>query len=282
LKKWAGSVASMSDSPLAEKIVIVTRAAAQSAELCEELKARGAQVKVLSLISFAPPENCDALDAALTAIETFDWVLFTSVNAVQTVERRRNELNGGLKGAVKLPRAAAVGPVTADAAEAAGFSVEYVAVDHSGAGLARELGEELRNKNVFLPRSDRANPELPAALRRCGALVTEVVAYRNLPPSTTDREKLHDSIKGGVDGILFYSPSAVQNFLELLGRERLDTLQGRALMVAIGPTTANALSAAGIQRIARAADTTTKAVVEVLEGHLARTKKRSVAGVREE
>lgn len=51
-------------------------------------------------------------------------------------------------------------------------------------------------------------------------------------------------------------------------------------MVAIGPTTANALIAAGIQRIARAADTTTKAVVEALEGHLARTKKRSIAGVK--
>ena len=51
-------------------------------------------------------------------------------------------------------------------------------------------------------------------------------------------------------------------------------------MVAIGPTTANALSAAGIQRIARAADTTTKAVIEALEGHLARTKKRSEVGVK--
>ena len=272
---------SMSGSPLGEKIVMVTRAAAQSGELCEELNARGARVKILPLVSFSPTENYDALDAALTGIETFDWVLFTSVNAVQAVERRGNELNRGLDRAVKLPRAAAVGPVTADAAEAAGFSVEHVAADHSGAGLARELGEELRSKKVFLPRSDRANPELPAALRRCGALVTEVVAYRNLPPSTTDREKLHETLRNGVDSILFYSPSAVQNFLELLGRERLDTLQGRVLMVAIGPTTANALSAAGVQRIARAVDTTTKAVVEALEGHLARTKKRSVAGVKE-
>jgi len=271
----------MSGSPLGEKIVMVTRAAAQSGELCEELNARGARVKILPLVSFSPTENYDALDAALTGIETFDWVLFTSVNAVQAVERRGNELNRGLDRAVKLPRAAAVGPVTADAAEAAGFSVEHVAADHSGAGLARELGEELRSKKVFLPRSDRANPELPAALRRCGALVTEVVAYRNLPPSTTDREKLHETLRNGVDSILFYSPSAVQNFLELLGRERLDTLQGRVLMVAIGPTTANALSAAGVQRIARAVDTTTKAVVEALEGHLARTKKRSVAGVKE-
>jgi uroporphyrinogen III methyltransferase/synthase len=275
-------VTSMSESPLREKTIIVTRAAAQSGELCEELNARGARVRLVPLVSFAPPENYDALDEVLTGIETFDWVLFTSVNAVQAVERRGNELQRGLHSARKLPRAAAVGPVTADAAEAAGFSVEYVAADHSGAGLARELGEELRNRNVFLPRSDRANPELPAALRRCGALVTEVVAYRNLPPSTTDREKLHESLRDGVDSILFYSPSAVQNFLELLGREPLGALQGRVLMVAIGPTTANALSAAGIQRIARAADTTTKAIVEALEGHLARTKKRSAVGIKEE
>ena len=273
---------SISESPLREKIVIVTRAAAQSGELCEELNARGARVRLLPLVSFAPPENCDALDRALAGIETFDWILFTSVNAVQAVERRGNELQRSLDSVRKLPRAAAVGPITADAAEAAGFSVEYVAADHSGAGLARELGEELRGKNVFLPRSDRANPELPAALRRCGALVTEVVAYRNLPPGTTDQEKLQESLRDGVDSILFYSPSAVENFLVLLGRERLDRLQGRVLMVAIGPTTANALSAAGIQRIARAAETTTKAIVEALEGHLARTKKRSAVGIKEE
>lgn len=274
-------MADMIGSPIAGKIVLVTRAAAQSSQLCEELNARGAVVKLLPLISFAPPENYDAMDSALASIESFDWILFTSINTVQAVERRAEQIARGIKTVIKLPRAAAVGPVTADAAEAAGFSVEYVAADHSGGGIARELGKELRGRKVFLPRSDRANPDLPAALLRHGAHVTEVVAYRNLPPSMTDREKLIENLKDGVDGILFYSPSAVQNFLELIGRERLDSLQGRVLMVAIGPTTANALSAAGVQRVARAADTTTKAVVEALEGHLARSKKRSAAGVKE-
>jgi uroporphyrinogen-III synthase len=274
-------VADMIGSPIAGKIVLVTRAAAQSSQLCEELNARGAVVKLLPLISFAPPENYDAMDSALASIESFDWILFTSINTVQAVERRAEQIARGIKTVIKLPRAAAVGPVTADAAEAAGFSVEYVAADHSGGGIARELGKELRGRKVFLPRSDRANPDLPAALLRHGAHVTEVVAYRNLPPSMTDREKLIENLKDGVDGILFYSPSAVQNFLELIGRERLDSLQGRVLMVAIGPTTANALSAAGVQRVARSADTTTKAVVEALEGHLARSKKRSAAGVKE-
>jgi len=274
-------VANATESPLAGKIVVVTRAAAQNNELCEELSARGAQARLLPLISFAPPESYDAMDAALNSIEAFDWVLFTSANAVQAVERRGEELGRNLSTVAKLPPAAAVGPATTVAAEAAGFSVEYVAADHSGAGLARELGSELRGKKVLLPRSDRANPELPAALRRAGAVLTEVVAYRNLPPSPTDRGKVQDSLSG-VDAIVFYSPSAVQNFVELAGPERLGTLQGRVVMVAIGHTTSSALSSAGMQRIARATETTTKAVVEALEGHLARTKRRSAVGAKDE
>lgn len=274
-------MAKVTDAPLAGKTVVVTRAAMQSSELFEELSARGAIVKLLPLVSFAPPQDYGPMDAALAAIVSFDWVLFTSANAVQALERRGEQLGVDLNALKKLPRAAAVGPATSDAAEAAGFSVEYVAADHSGAGLARELGEELRGRRILLPRSDRANPDLPAALLRCGAIVTEVVAYRNLPPSSTDQENVREILKDGVDGILFYSPSSVQNFLELLGRERLGALQGRAVMVAIGYATAAALSAGGIERIARAADTTTKAVVETLQGHLARTKKRSAAGVEQ-
>jgi uroporphyrinogen III methyltransferase/synthase len=271
----------MMASPLSGKTILVTRAAAQSGQLSAELTARGADVKLLPLISFEPPQDYAAMDAALTTIASFDWVLFTSSNAVQALERRVEQMGLRLDAFAELPRAAAVGPATSDAAEAAGFSVEYVAADHSGAGLARELGGELRGRKVLLPRSDRANSDLPTALSRCGAIVTEVVAYRNVPPSSTDREKVQETLTGGVDGILFYSPSAVQNFLELVGRERMGTLQGRAVMVAIGHATAAALGVAGMQRIARAADSTTKAVVEALEGHLARTKKRSTAGAQQ-
>jgi uroporphyrinogen-III synthase len=268
-------------SPLAGKTVIVTRAAAQSGALFEELNARGANVKLLPLVSFAPPESYTAVDEALSRVDSFDWIIFTSANAVQAIEQRRQQLPGSANTAQSLPRAAAVGPATSEAAEAAGFSVDYVATNHSGRGLAEELGEELRGKSVLLPRSDLASPDLPETLRRCGAMVTEVVAYRTLPPSDRDREKVQESLKEGVDGILFYSPSAVHNFLELVGPARLERLQGRVLMVAIGPTTAGALSAAGVQRIAWAADTTPRAVVEALEGHLARSRKRATSGAIE-
>jgi uroporphyrinogen-III synthase len=177
-------------------------------------------------------------------------------------------------------RVAAVGPATAEAANEAGLSAEFVATNHSGAGLAEELREELKGKKVLLPRSDRANPDLPSALKRCGAQVTEVVAYKTVTLGKADRERVNGCCKDEVDGILFFSPSAVQTFLELVDRRVLERLQGRAVMVAIGPTTAGALSAARIQRIAWAVDTTESEVIQALEGHLARTRKRTTAGVK--
>jgi uroporphyrinogen-III synthase len=257
--------------------VVVTRAEGQSQELCEQLQARGAQVKLLPLIAFAPPESLAELDAALKQLESFAWILFTSANAVQAVARRQGELNGTAFPPAKHPKIATVGPATSRAAEDAGFAVEYVAAEHSGLALAEELKEEVRGKSVFLPRSDRANPDLPEALRRAGAKVTEVIAYRTMPPSKADRERVNSAFKEDVDGVLFFSPSAVGNFLELLDKKRLEKLQGRAVMVAIGPTTAGALSGAGIARIAWATETTTDAVVRALEGHLSRTRLRSNA-----
>lgn len=259
--------------------MVVTRAAGQSAKLVEELETRQARVKLLPLISFAPPEKFDELDSALAQLESFHWIIFTSANAVQAVEARRQELGQSETSALKAPRIATVGPATADAAENADYSVDFVATEHSGAGIVKELGEVLKGRRVFLPRSDKAHPDLPEALRKRGAIVTEVVAYRTLSPGETDRERLKDIVKDGVDGIFFFSPSAVRNFLELLGRDRLATLQGRAVMVAIGPSTGGALSAAGVQRIAWAADATPKAAIQALEGHLSRTRKRTTAGV---
>ena len=83
-------------SPLAGKTILITRAALQSGELFEELSARGAIVKLLPLISFATPEDYAPMDAALKSIESFDWIFFTSANAVQAVERRGEELGRSL------------------------------------------------------------------------------------------------------------------------------------------------------------------------------------------
>jgi uroporphyrinogen-III synthase len=157
--------------------------------------------------------------------------------------------------------------------------VAYVAVTHSGVALANELGSKLQGTRVLLPRSDRANPDLPAALTRFGAQVTEVIAYRTLRPAETDQDGLEKILNGQADAILFFSPSAVQHFAELVGATRFDELQGKLAVTAVGPVTANALREAGVKRAVVAQDTTAVSVIEALEVHFAAAK-AAPAGVK--
>src|SRR5258708_33373993 len=179
--------------------------------------------------------------------------------------KRGNALKKPLIRTGSKVRVASVGPVTAEAARQAGFPVEYIAETHTGAALAKELGERLRGTRVFLPRSDRANPDLPPALERYGAEVTEVVAYRTLRPTEIDQRNLKNIANGDADAVLFFSPSVVQHFIELFGSEQLRAMQDKLSITAVGSVTANALREAGVSHAVVAADTTAAAGIEALE-----------------
>ena len=269
-----------SPSALDGKRIVITRSTAQSEVLARELSARGAIPVVLPLVSFADPEDFAPLDAAIAEIQRFDWIILTSAQTVRAVVKRGEELKHSLIRSGSKLRIASVGPVTAAAARQAGLPVEYVAETHSGAALAEELGDRLQGAKVFLPRSDRANPDLPPALKRRGAQVTEVIAYRTLRPTAVDQGNLRQIVAGATDAVLFFSPSAVQHFAELFGGEQLRALQDKLAITAVGPVTANALREAGVRRTVLAGDTTAAAVVDALEKHFAGTVKQSPAGAK--
>jgi uroporphyrinogen III methyltransferase/synthase len=255
---------------LAGKRIVITRAALQSSELFEKLSGSGAIPILLPLVTFAAPEDYAPLDTALLQWSRFDWVMFTSAYAVQAVVSRAERKGRVLTKNAPPPRIAVVGPATKDKAEKAGFRVEHTAQTHLGVVLAEQLRDRVQNKRILLPRSDRANPDLPSALRKFGADVTEVVAYRTLRPSDADQEKLARVARGEADAILFFSPSAVHNFLELSGRKQLNILQDRIAMAAIGPVTAKALRDAGVRRIVLAAEASASAVLQALESRFAK------------
>jgi len=273
-------VAEASQSVLSGKRIVITRAAVQSEALARELSARGAIPVVVPLVAFADPEDFAPLDAAIAEIPRFDWVILTSTQAVRVLVKRSGQLKRGLIPAGSKLRIACVGPVTAEAARQAGFPVDYVAETHTGAGLAEELGKRLKGAKVFLPRSDRANPDLPPALKRHGAQVTEVIAYRTLRPTDVDQKNLTPIAEGGADAVLFFSPSAVQYFTELFGHEQLHALQDKLAITAVGPVTANALRQAGVSRMVLAKDTTAAAVMESLEENFADPVKQAQAGAK--
>jgi uroporphyrinogen III methyltransferase/synthase len=273
-------VAEASASGLVGKRIVITRSAAQSEALGRELSARGAIPLVLPLVRFAEPEDFAPLDAAIAGIQKFDWMILTSAQAVRAVVKRGEELKRGSIPSKGKLRIACVGPVTAGAARQAGLAVEYVAEKHTGAALAEELGNRLRDAKVFLPRSDRGNPDLPLALERQGARVTEVTAYRTLRPTAIDERNLRQIAGGAAEAVLFFSPSAVQHFAELFGVEQLRELQDKLAIAAVGPVTASALRGAGVQRVVLARETTAAGVVEALEEHFAGTLRQSSAGAK--
>jgi uroporphyrinogen-III synthase len=228
--------------PLAGKRVVVTRATEQAHELAHSLEALGAEVLLLPTVRFAAVEDSQALDAVLHGLAEFDWILFTSQNAVRFFCRRTHEL--GLQISTlqaRRPLIAAVGSATAMAATHEGFRVDSVPTSHSGEALAQELWGAIGDRKVLLPRSDRADDRLPDALREAGAKVTEVVAYRTAAPESLNPQILKSIRDAEVDAIVFASPSAFRFLSKRVGAAELADLSNRVQFAAIGPTTARAL-----------------------------------------
>jgi len=264
-----------SSQPLAGRRIAVTRAPEQAGELARLLEAHGAEVLLCPLVAFERPGDSGPLDGALGRLGEFDWLLFTSQNAVRFFEDRRRELEIPLQWG--RPRVAAVGPATAKAARELGYDVEYTADEATGRGLARGLGEKVAGRRVLLPRSDRAGADLPETLRGAGAGVTDVVAYRTLPPGQQGLEALEKIQAGGVHAIALASPSAFERLAEQIGMEVLRGLiaQRGVALAAIGPVTAAAIRQAGLPVAVVPAKPSAEAFVEALAAHFA-----GAAGVR--
>jgi uroporphyrinogen III methyltransferase/synthase len=228
------------------KRVILTRAAEQSGEWVQALESSGAEVLLLPAVRIAQPETWSLLDRELMRLYEFDWILFTSKNAVRFVAERLEALSCPLGSAqASNIRVAAVGQATAEAARQKGWRVDCVPEKQTGESLARELEESLAGRRVLLPRSDRADDRLAIALEKKGARVREVVAYLTLAPESIEGAVVDRLRSGGAEWIVFASPSAFHNLAHRIGEKELAGLSSRVHFLAIGPTTAKALREAG-------------------------------------
>lgn len=254
--------------PLEGKRVVVTRAPEQARELVREIDQLGAKVLLLPMVEFREAEDSAQLDEALREIANFDWILFTSQNAVRFFAKRCWAL--GLdpsKLQSERPQIAAVGPATAKAAREEGFRVYWIASRFRGEALARELREDMAGKRVLLPRSDLAAGKLPEALRKAGATVCEVIGYRTVVPETTDSDALSQIRSGKVDVVTFASPSAFHHFVDLLGADELPGVAQRVRFAAIGRTTAGAIREAGLAVEIMAAEATSASLARAIANY---------------
>lgn len=248
--------------------VAVTRGAGGEDALAARLRALGAEVLEFPSIAVGPPapDEAAALDAALRRLERFAWAAFASGNAVERTVARLDAL-GVPRAALADLRLACVGPATAARLAELVRDADLMPSEHTGAALAASLARHVAGKAVLVPRAAEGRPELVDGLRAAGAEVVAPVAYRTVPAPPAALAPLGDLLAAGrVDAVTFASPSAVRSVVGALGARA--PLLARALLGAIGPTTAAALREAGHAPGAVPAEHTAEALADALAAAL--------------
>jgi uroporphyrinogen-III synthase len=251
---------------LDRRTVVVTRGKGGEDTLSARLVELGATVRDLPAIAFAAPTDPAPLDAALRALEGFDWVVFASATAVDRTLDRLDAL--GVSRAALAGRAlAAVGPATAARLAREVRAPDLVPEEATGERMAAALTDRVRSRRVLVPRPAEGRPELLAGLRAAGADVTAVEAYRTVPAADAELARLGDWLAAGeIDAVAFASPSAVKAVVAAL-RTRAPLL-ARVVLGAIGPTTAEALRTAGLPSSILPHDHTGRDLAEAIAARL--------------
>jgi uroporphyrinogen III methyltransferase/synthase len=268
--------------PLFGRCVVVTRPRGQEGGLARLLEDRGAEVIVFPTIAIAPPADPAPLATAVRTAGGYDWLVFTSANGVRAFfdcfAAQGNDVRE-----LACARLAAIGPETAAELERRLLRPAVVAAEFRAEGLLAALaGEDLRGQRVLLPRAAGARAILPETLAARGAQVNEVIAYRAVPPAAADVHGLRGALaRGTVDALTFTSSSTVRNFVAMVGREALahQPSRGRPLVACIGPVTADAARALGLEVGVMPTSFTVPALAEALVEHFRRQHDESPSGL---
>jgi uroporphyrinogen III methyltransferase/synthase len=253
--------------PLREVTALVTRAREQAADLREGLAASGARVILTPAIRIADPESWEPMDQALRAGSSYHWIILTSVNGVAAVGRRLRSLGRGWD-SLSGTSVAAIGPATASALKGEGLEPSLVPEEYRAEGILDALrGEDLSGKRILLARAEKAREILPEDLRRQGAVVDVVPAYRTLPcaPHPEAVKALSGSPGAGLL-VIFTSPSTVTHFLDALPAAALRGVRS-ATVAAIGPVTAATLGRRGLEPAIQPERYTVPSLLDAIRDH---------------
>jgi uroporphyrinogen III methyltransferase / synthase len=261
--------------PLERRTIVVTRAAPQAQRFVQLLEDAGARVLQAPTIAIEPPQSWEPLDAALATLDTFTWVIFTSVNGVAMVDRRLSARGLGWA-AVAKKRVAAIGPATAEALAEHGVRVEAVPDEYRAEALVERLRPALTpGDRVLLPRAKEARDLLAVELRRLGAPVSEVPVYQTRRVEN-GAGRLREALAAGtIDAVTFTSSSTARNFAELFTEEERRAWHGRVTIASIGPITAATAAEYGLATDVMPNEYTIPALARALADYFSRVPTRS-------
>jgi uroporphyrinogen III methyltransferase/synthase len=251
--------------------VLVPRTKDQAGEMSDRLVSHGALPIEVPTIAVEPPRSPAQMERAVKGLVDgrFQWVVFTSTNAVRAVWEKFNEFGLDAR-AFSGVRIACVGQATADRVRAFGINPELVpAGEQSSLGLLDEFPpyDDIFDpvNRVLLPRADIATETLAEGLRERGWDIEDVTAYRTVraaPPPASTREMIKS---GGFDAVCFTSSSTVRNLVGIAGKPH-----ARTIVACIGPKTAETAAEFGLRVDVRPETAAIGPLVDALAEHAAR------------
>ena len=249
--------------PLAGRRVAVTRAREQAVELVRELETLGAEVVAAPTIRIARLVDLTALRAALTRDPPYDWIVFTSQNAVHAVCDQLPEWDLAPRDVARAA-VAAIGPATAEALVRHGVVPDLVPDRFVAEAVVTSLAArgDVRGKTILLPRAREARDALPDGLRVLGAVVDVIPVYQTICETGDGSGLAAELLAGSIDLVTFTSSSTVRGFVDLVGRPA--AASGRFAAAVIGPVTAGTARELGITVAIEALDYTVPGLVAAI------------------
>jgi uroporphyrinogen III methyltransferase/synthase len=223
------------------KNILITRASAQAEDLRAGLEKAGAHVLECPAIEIVPVDDWGAVDRAIANLHSYDWLVFTSANAVELFMRRVRAQ--GI--ACRVP-IAAVGTATGARLSQWDLSPALVPRTFRSEALLDLFPVNLAGCRILIPRAETAREVLPEELRRRGAIVDVVPVYRTVKSSAGLENLRAIFANERVDAVVFTSPSAVRFFSEALGSGLTSALAAIPIAV-IGPVAEEAVALAGLK-----------------------------------
>ena len=258
-------------SALAGKRIVITRALLQAPALATLLESKGATPITIPAIEIVPPQSFQPLDKALKKIQSYDWMILTSVNGV-TALRKRMDKAGIDAGLLRPLRICAIGPATKSEIEKQlGLKVAVMPEEYIAESVVSALRSQVAGQKILLVRAKVARDVIPNDLRKAGVEVDVAEAYETILP-VNSAAKLQELLEGKrPDAVTFTSSSTARNFVALLpqGKSPKELLQGTAL-ASIGPVTSKTLKEVGLWVDVEAESYTMEGLVAALERYFSR------------
>jgi uroporphyrinogen III methyltransferase/synthase len=261
-----GEVAGLSEQlswfekrPLFGQKILVTRPAHQAQSLAGPLAELGAEVLFQPAIEIGPPPDWGPVDAALSRLKEFDWLVFSSSNGVRAVLERLMQRSGGDLRALGPVKLAAIGSGTADKLLRYHLKADAVPDEFRAESLAVTLAENARGKRFLLARASRGRELLAEELTAAGGIVEQVVVYQSTDVTVPDPTISELLRAGKIDWVTVTSSAIAKSLVGMFGEDLK-----RTKLVSISPITSGILRELGFEPAAEANEYTMAGVVEAI------------------